>query len=237
MALNTLELSLQLDCWQGQLAGITWSISFPAHSIESSRWLNSEPFTQRVIHQPSPKHITFFFHFQLIHILPFLILLAAQSIHHGRRCRGEPGEQRHASYQARCAWRPRQLGFPWWHRGRWKWWICYPQEATETSRVRLTVFVGWSDLYWRRTQVYPTAGGIHQGWAEVCILDSIIWYSHQLLITRSLQELEAGTSPGTRRDQAHTECAIGHRTVYGGNRSKVCYSFLCLGLWARWSFC
>lgn len=41
---------------------------------------------------------------------------------------------------------------------------------------------------------------------------------------RSMQELEEGTGSGTRRDQAHTECAIGHRTVYGGNRSKVCLS-------------
>ena len=37
-----------------------------------------------------------------------------------------------------------------------------------------------------------------------------------------MQELEERTGSGTRRDQAHTECAIGHRTVYGGNRSKVC---------------
>lgn len=41
---------------------------------------------------------------------------------------------------------------------------------------------------------------------------------------RLMQELEEGTGSGTRRDQAHTECAIGHRTVYGGNRSKVCLS-------------
>ena len=39
---------------------------------------------------------------------------------------------------------------------------------------------------------------------------------------RPMQELEAGAGSGTRRDQAHTKCAIGHRTIYGGNRSKVC---------------
>jgi hypothetical protein len=40
----------------------------------------------------------------------------------------------------------------------------------------------------------------------------------------SMQKLEEGASASTGRDQAHTECAIGHRTVYGGYRSEVCIS-------------
>jgi hypothetical protein len=41
-----------------------------------------------------------------------------------------------------------------------------------------------------------------------------------------MQKLEEGAGAGTGRDQAHTECAVGHRTIYGGYRSEVCIHML-----------
>jgi hypothetical protein len=40
----------------------------------------------------------------------------------------------------------------------------------------------------------------------------------------SIQKLEEGAGASTGRDQAYTECAVGHWAVYGGYRSEVCIS-------------
>ena len=41
-----------------------------------------------------------------------------------------------------------------------------------------------------------------------------------------MQKLEEGAGSSTRGDQADTECAAGHRTVYGSYRSEVRMPFL-----------